>query len=1723
MPDSVPGNTSTTETLTPGGGAVSGEIDTSYDRDWYAVTLTAGVEYNFFTGPGLNGNAMDTTINLRDVLGHYLRYDDDSGPGHLSQLLYTPTTSGTYYVDVGGWSSSTGSFSVQVDVEDFGGNAATAGSLEVDGEVVQGVIAGSTDHDWFSVSLDPGQMYVMGTRVPLAGPRVNTNLTLWRGGTAVGYNDDYLGQYSRIVYVSRFAGTSHLDVAGHWGETGNYGIAVVAMPDTVGGDATSAESLSIGVGGVTGFVENSSDHDWYAVTLEAGQRYFFYTSEGVDAVGADTVLTLRSSAGTSLQASNDYNGQYSRIAFTATSAGTYYLDVSSNGNAVGSYTLVAANDAIPGNANTTVTLPIGNAGVSSTIDISGDHDWFAIDLVAGRTYYFRMQNTTGQPGMSTSLILRDSDGTELFYSNKSNYEQSSAAAYTAATSGTYYLDITGYQNATGHYTLVASEDTAGHTSATAGRIGIGGSNAVEGTIDGLYDQDWYGVRLEAGQTYYIFTREPAEGTAVDTTLTLRSANGAGLAQNYDFRGNFSQIAFTPTTTRMYYIDVGGEYPSTGGYGLVVLQENDAVAANLGTAGTLAVGADATEGVIDRAGDHDWYAVTLTAGQSYAFTVEDPASGAAVDSTLAIRDASGLQLYYREDISNTDNHGRILFTAPTDGTYYIDVGAERTLVGDYALRAETIADTLGQSAATAGAVTIGGAAVNGALNTFNDHDWFAVTAEAGHSYLFTLALPGGAYGLQAVMRAADGSQIAARTFTAYIWNGSRYVYHLNVEFSPTEDGTYYLDFGTNNYLSTYSLTAREEGALLPPSTATSGVVTIDAPPVQGLFDWNGDHDWYAVTLEAGQSYVIRSEAVGISSFAYPIFDLRDADGNYLGGNAYYGQPLFFTAANSGTYYLNLFASYGTTGNYQISAVQESIRGNVTTTATLPTDGTPSLSTIDGIADHDWFAVSLTAGETYYIYTGLTADGYGGSTELALRSADGSLLAQNDDFGGSSSSRIVFTAATSGTYYVDVGGEGNYYTTNYSVAAAHDAVGSVAADAGALAMGGLVQSRIDGPQDRDWFAVSLTAGESYYFYTQAPDTGTGVDTRLVLRDGSGTQLSVNDDREGTDSVIRFTAASDGTYYLDVSGAGTFATGGYGVGAVVVTTLDRHPSNATTSAAVIVNGNARQGVIDYPTDHDWLRVTLVAGETYRFSTGAPASGSGVDTVMTLRSPSGTVIASNDDAIGTNSALVFTAAADGVYFLDVASAAGATGGYSVQAETMSVLNPTEIAARIAANNGTPHRFAVAAGDTLTVNLTGLTAEGQALARGALTLWSDASGLAFAETSGSAAITFDDAAAGVLNTWTEAGGVIVSAAVNVGLDVLAAGGTGPASASMQSYLAAIGLALGLGTPGAYAANPTYPGDAAFANDGWASSVLSAFDSNANTFFAGLGYTVQPTIAPTAADIIAIQQLYGPVTDLRIGDTVYGFGHTSGLAIHDAVQFRGAAVTIADGGGIDTLDLSGYADSCDQVVDLRPQHLSSTGGSTGNLWIARGTRIENALTGLGNDVIYGNNLANTLSGGAGDDRIYGAQEADTISGGAGNDIVAGGSENDALGGNAGNDIVIGGTGRDFCSGNSGADVFRFSEGDFGGSTTASADVIFDFSKAEFDRIDLRRVDAASGGIDQAFSFIATAAFSGVAGQLRYELVDGNTYVSGDTDGDGAANFMVRLNGEITLVAADFVL
>ena len=351
-----------------------------------------------------------------------------------------------------------------------------------------------------------------------------------------------------------------------------------------------------------------------------------------------------------------------------------------------------------------------------------------------------------------------------------------------------------------------------------------------------------------------------------------------------------------------------------------------------------------------------------------------------------------------------------------------------------------------------------------------------------------------------------------------------------------------------------------------------------------------------------------------------------------------------------------------------------------------------------------------------------------------------------------------------------------------------------------------------------------------------------------------------------------------------------------------------------------------------------------------------------------------------------------------------------------------------------------------------------------------------------------------------------------------------------------LGHAIGLSHPAAYNAAEgvtiTYAADATYYEDSRQYTIMSYFSAS-STGAVHNGYSAVPLLD----DIAAAQRLYGANLTTRTGNTIYGFNSNA-----DRVWFSAASAStqlifaVWDAGGVDTFDFSGYSQN--QVIDLRQGAFSNVGSQVGNVAIALGAVIENAIGGSGADAIYGNSADNTLTGGLGNDTIDGGLGADivifsgprsaytitwngaigtvsgpegvdritnveflrfsdrtipatptgglTLSGANGADTLTGTEFADTLSGNAGNDLLYGSGGNDILNGGAGSDYLDGGSG-IDAAIYAGLRLEYSASKAAISR-------GPEGGTDTLVS-IEEARF--VDGVLSFDV-------------DGAAAQIMRL-------------
>ena len=298
------------------------------------------------------------------------------------------------------------------------------------------------------------------------------------------------------------------------------------------------------------------------------------------------------------------------------------------------------------------------------------------------------------------------------------------------------------------------------------------------------------------------------------------------------------------------------------------------------------------------------------------------------------------------------------------------------------------------------------------------------------------------------------------------------------------------------------------------------------------------------------------------------------------------------------------------------------------------------------------------------------------------------------------------------------------------------------------------------------------------------------------------------------------------------------------------------------------------------------------------------------------------------------------------------------------------------------------------------------------------------------------------------------------------------------------------------------------------------------------------------------------VLALAAGTTI-GLSAVSGIETFSAGGF--ANVRVLASTGADLLDFSGAtllgisaidagsgndtvfgSEGADTIVAGAGNDLLQGGGGDDVFLLAGSVGTDLFDGGLGHDTIRATaaNVVLTVTGanllsiealdGAGfaGVKLVGTSAAEVLYfsgiGVTGIERIAGGGGADTITGSAGDDVLDGGAAADRLSGGAGADVFDFNA--TSESKGSGYDLILDFVEG-LDRIDLSTIDANGAAAGDAFVFIGTAAFSSVAGQLRFDTgaVPGQTVITGDINGDRKADIEIHLQGSHLLGAADFLL
>ena len=257
MADDYTANTSTTGTVAVGGTA-TGNIETVGDNDWFKVQLTAGVTYQFdLRGTvGADDILQDPALwGILDSNGNFIKGttgDDDGATLLAARVTFTPTASGTYYIDAGGTPKdqirqnfpdfATGAYTLSVGVvDDYVADTGTTGRVAV-GSPATGNIGPGDDRDWFKVELVAGKTYRFDLeglptgKGTLADPYLNgiydSNGGFIGSTLQPGNYDGGTGNNARITFTPSETATYYIS-AGSDGSATNIGTYTVSVEEVL--------------------------------------------------------------------------------------------------------------------------------------------------------------------------------------------------------------------------------------------------------------------------------------------------------------------------------------------------------------------------------------------------------------------------------------------------------------------------------------------------------------------------------------------------------------------------------------------------------------------------------------------------------------------------------------------------------------------------------------------------------------------------------------------------------------------------------------------------------------------------------------------------------------------------------------------------------------------------------------------------------------------------------------------------------------------------------------------------------------------------------------------------------------------------------------------------------------------------------------------------------------------------------------------------------------------------------------------------------------------------------------------------------------------------------------------------------------------------------------------------------------------------------------------------
>lgn len=986
-------------------------VNQAFDRDVFqfqvAATGTTVVELN--RGSGF----LDAFVTVLDSSGNVIAFDDDSGPGLNSRLIFAAAAGVNYFVEARGFGSSVGEYLLRI-TSDAGFPVASATNLgNLTGTLLaSGTIEASELHDLFLFTATTnGIVEVRETASASDFFSLDSDLRVFDVDSSfpiVTYLGPLFGTMDpRFVTFSAVAGHSYFaEVTGYFGSVGHYDLSIAMLVD-IGDSIGDAENL--------GHLTADAPLDFSSRIGVAFDRDVFRFQ--VDASGStvvelgtnfsflNTVATVFDSLGNVIATNDDIDVEAfvtdSRLVFTATAGQTYFVEARGISSSTGEYSLRILPPVAPrnvGNLTTTATAtrPLMTSGTLAPLEF---HDLFVFTAVTTGTVQVS-QAATPVDGEAIPLVgvlfaFDTSTGAPLAV-NFGSFDTTvpRVTTFSVMAGQSYFAEVTGFADSIGDYQL--SFNYVMDDVPQAGVNFVFPSRA--GSIEVSGDIDTYRFTADANQTLQI-SLDAAAGSFLDPVLDVRvfASNDPTTPlrtfRNDDFGFSFNSFLSVPVLQgQVIEVDARGYSSSRGRYDLTIIAANGNVAVTNLVANTPAVGSIETAYSTDvfrfLAESQGVATIDVTSFDSPGLPL-----GAIGDPIVTIRETVTGNFVAFDDDSGPGLNSLANFSVTAGTQYDVVVGGFSTRTGNYQVTLTTNTGDDGNTFDQATALSF----VNNSLtmsrdgiislpsmNRPADVDVFSFTAGSNGTLLIraTPTSPSLQAGLSVFQASPTGNTADVELLAVAVPPQSGNASVREVFVPVTQGRTYFFRVsGLNGSVGNYSLLVEDQNDPVPGEAPGADLLFVGntgtpANLSDQSINFQSDRDWYRLIAPAIGEFTINLDRATGSNLD-PILTIYNDQGlaivrNDDSGVSTLNSRLTLQARRANeVFFVEAAGVNETTGDYQLTVqfaaqAADDFGNDVGHSSVIP-EGSPGRfvqqGRLEATQDRDFFAFTAAVGGSF----------------------------------------------------------------------------------------------------------------------------------------------------------------------------------------------------------------------------------------------------------------------------------------------------------------------------------------------------------------------------------------------------------------------------------------------------------------------------------------------------------------------------------------------------------------------------------------------------------------------------------------------------------------------------------------------------------------------------------------------------------------------------------------